>query len=250
MRYIFFFLIGANVALFAWGALGPDAGVGGHAKPGVAAGTDVSGSGVQPVELLAAGVPGRSGDGFDTAADRDGQGEVPVARCDTIGPLGSGKAAEELANQIRATGAAVRLFSRRGELQRDYWVLLPPLPTRQEALLRFQEFQSRNVDSFVITQGAMANAISLGLFTRKPLALDLQARLQGMGYKTVEVREVPRDNQEVWLRVVSRDAGPGHDPSWQVLMEDRPEVVRREAVCEEGLLSGLHALELPPTRGG
>ena len=50
----------------------------------------------------------------------------------------------------------------------DYWVYLPPL-ARQASLRQLRELQSRNIDSYIITVGDLANGISLEYFPAKTL---------------------------------------------------------------------------------
>src|SRR5690606_1236041 len=64
----------------------------------------------------------------------------------------------------------------------DYWVYLPPLVSRQASLRQLRELQSRNIDSYIITVRDLANAISLGIFSRKDSAESVVNRLQEVDY--------------------------------------------------------------------
>ena len=50
---------------------------------------------------------------------------------------------------------------------------------RQASLRQLRELQSRNIDSYIITVGDLANGISLGIFSRKDSAEGVVARLRG-----------------------------------------------------------------------
>lgn len=54
----------------------------------------------------------------------------------------------------------------------EYWVYLPPLASRQASLRQLRELQARRIDSYIITQGELANGISLGIFpaATRPIA--------------------------------------------------------------------------------
>jgi hypothetical protein len=82
----------------------------------------------------------------------------------------------------------------------DYWVYLPPLASRQASLRQLRELQSRNIDSYIITVGDLANGISLGIFSRKDSAEGVVARLSEVDYSAL-VRELPRKHTTHWLRV-------------------------------------------------
>ncbi len=180
-------------------------------------------------------------------AGPDAQRRNRAAACFSLGPLFGGRRVQDLADRIRATGAAVFLHAPQGELEKDFWVMIPPQASRQEAQLRYQEFRARSVDSFVITQGPMANAISLGLFTQEALAEEQVARLEAMGYTDVELRTIPRENQEIWLGIASWQTDPGNAPAWQSLLTRPADRKWRREPCREPLLSAAHELEFGPS---
>lgn len=87
----------------------------------------------------------------------------------------------------------------------DYWVYLPPLVSRQASLRLLRELQSRNIDSYIITVGDLANGISLGIFSRRDSAESVVKRLQLVDY-TAMIRELPRTHRRYWVVV----AGSSH----------------------------------------
>lgn len=64
----------------------------------------------------------------------------------------------------------------------EYWVYLPPLASRQASLRQLRELQARRIDSYIITQGELANGISLGIFPRNDSANSVMQRLRDVGY--------------------------------------------------------------------
>ncbi len=80
----------------------------------------------------------------------------------------------------------------------DYWVYLPPLVSRQASLRQLRELQSRNIDSYIITVGDLANGISLGIFSRRDSAESVVKRLQLLDY-TASIRELPRTHRRYWV---------------------------------------------------
>lgn len=82
----------------------------------------------------------------------------------------------------------------------DYWVYLPPLVSRQASVRQLSELQSRNIDSYIITVGDLANGISLGIFSRKDSAESVLSRLQSIGYSP-SLRELPRVHRTYWVRL-------------------------------------------------
>jgi len=93
--------------------------------------------------------------------------------------------------QVRAVDAAAGL---------DYWVYLAPLASRQASLRQLKELQARKIDSYIITQGDLANGISLGIFPRSDSAESVMQRLRDAGYEPM-LRELPRAQRSFWVRV-------------------------------------------------
>jgi cell division protein FtsN len=82
----------------------------------------------------------------------------------------------------------------------EYWVYLEPLASRQASLRQLRELQARRIDSYIITQGELANGISLGMFPRKESAESVMQRLRDVGYEP-RIRELARAHRSFWVRV-------------------------------------------------
>jgi len=82
----------------------------------------------------------------------------------------------------------------------EYWVYLPPLASRQASLRQLRELQARRIDSYIITQGDLANGISLGIFPRNDSANSVMQRLRDVGYEP-QIRELSRAHRSFWVRV-------------------------------------------------
>jgi hypothetical protein len=82
----------------------------------------------------------------------------------------------------------------------EFWVYLPPLASRQASLRQLRELQARRIDSYIITQGELANGISLGIFPRSDSAGSVMQRLREVGYEP-QMRELSRAHRSFWVRV-------------------------------------------------
>lgn len=82
----------------------------------------------------------------------------------------------------------------------DYWVYLAPLASRQASLRQLRELQARRIDSYIITEGDLANGISLGIFPRLDSAEAVMQRLRGAGYEPA-LQELPRAHRRFWVRI-------------------------------------------------
>ena len=83
----------------------------------------------------------------------------------------------------------------------EFWVHVRPLPSRGEAMTLLRKLQARSVDSYIITQGDLADGISLGLFRQKSSADALQKRVTGLGFEDVAIREVGSTTTEFWVEI-------------------------------------------------
>jgi len=82
----------------------------------------------------------------------------------------------------------------------EYWVHVPPRATRAEALRVLRELQKRKVDSYIITQGELAEGVSLGLFRNKASASGLQKKVEGYDIPA-EVKVITKSVREYWVEI-------------------------------------------------
>ncbi|MFU7351981.1 SPOR domain-containing protein [Pseudomonas paraeruginosa] len=130
------------------------------------------------------------------------QAETPAGSESACLYLGGGGAeADARRLQQRLLGLDIEAeVEARGEMSVDYWVYLPPLASREAALRQLKELQARNIDSYLIGEGALANGVSLGMFSARDSAESAQARLKTAGYEA-ELKELPRGQRDFWVRV-------------------------------------------------
>lgn len=130
-----------------------------------------------------------------------------------------------LRQRLMSMGVEARLESVDANAGTDYWVYLPPLVSRQAAVRQLKDLQARNMDSYIITVGALANGISLGIFSRIGAAEALQRDLERIGYEAL-IRELARTHRSYrleldapgWRELRSRLVGQLSDdfPSMQI----------------------------------
>ncbi|MGK9067572.1 SPOR domain-containing protein [Stutzerimonas chloritidismutans] len=112
----------------------------------------------------------------------------------------------------------------------DYWVYLPPLVSRQASLRQLRELQSRNIDSYVITVGDLANGVSLGIFSRKDSAESVVSRLQALDY-AASIRELPRAHRRYWVKVAQKGQRLLSNHMLQNLARDFPALESQQMPC-------------------
>jgi len=94
-----------------------------------------------------------------------------VMACFTLGPLKDEADAGRMYKALLALDLrAEQRLSERRELK-GYWVFLPPLKSYADARRKVQMLQEKGLDDmYIMGKGEVANAISLGLFSRKSTA--------------------------------------------------------------------------------
>lgn len=157
------------------------------------------------------------------------EAEAPSSReCQGFGPFEDILVAQDVAERLNARGTSVTLNAMdvaTGEF--DYRVVMAPLPSLQEAFRRLRELKSREIDSYVITQGEDAQGISLGVFSSMDGAGNHQAFLDERGYET-SIKQIPRLSRGYWIQ---SDDGLLTETDVQNLVSEFPEVSLTETAC-------------------
>lgn len=82
----------------------------------------------------------------------------------------------------------------------EYWVYLQPLPSTQASMRQLKELQARNIEGYLITQGDLANGVSLGFFAHEDTAQNVVQRLSSAGYEPV-IRQIAREQRLYWVLI-------------------------------------------------
>jgi len=119
-------------------------------------------------------------------------------RCYSVGPLADRIDAKHLKVRAEALGFNSELRGLATGTSIEHWVHIPPQSNRQQSLRLLRELQGRGIDSYIITQGDLAEGISLGLFRSSDSASKLSQKMKGLDYEVV-IQEVSRGKKELWL---------------------------------------------------
>ena len=184
MRWVFYSLLILNVVYLGWHLVAR------VAPPAPAAVLPVSQA---PERLRLLSEAGRA-----SAPSPAGRQAGTPALCLVAGPWAERGQAEQLRADSADVASQGRVHAVTVRQDRLNWVYLPPQSRREEALAALRELQSRGVDSFIVSEGDDANAVSLGYFASEASARGLQVRMRNAGYPA-EVRETWRDAVEYWV---------------------------------------------------
>jgi hypothetical protein len=151
--------------------------------------------------------------------------------CLELGPVAAGDAAraEEAVNGL---AAGLKVALRRTEDSTRWWVYLPPFATRQAATQRVAELRKQGVEdsSLISDDPQLRNAISLGVFRSEDAANKRVEDLRRRGVRGVEVAQ--------------REAVPARA---YVQLRDAPEPVRGRLGELKDRFPGAEVRECPGT---
>ncbi|MGD8177418.1 SPOR domain-containing protein [Marinimicrobium sp. ARAG 43.8] len=150
--------------------------------------------------------------------------------CVLVGPYGAEEEAQAPFDRLRALDIDVSLEPLTVSDGRGYWVHLPPELSQRAALLRLHELQAKQIDSYVIPRGELANGISFGMFSREALAVARQEALRQQGYDA-KIHEIERTHRELWLTMPSAQAAALDDSLWTQLIPAGSTLERRQNLC-------------------
>ncbi len=187
MRWIFLSLLLANMSVFLWHQQHEVGQVRVHAEQKAA---PVVVRGASSLRLL-------SELGGDAVSAGSG---TSSGQCFLLGGFTQELRVRQLEQRLLSLDIHVRIAVTEVSQGVDQWVYIAPLPSRQAALQMLRELQSRNIDSYLITEGELANGILLGTFPRSDAAVSVVERVRQAGFDA-QTRELPRAYHEFWVQV-------------------------------------------------
>jgi hypothetical protein len=112
----------------------------------------------------------------------------------------------------------------------SFWVYLPPEMSEKEALRRLHELQKKNIESYTISEGELANGISFGRFSDLGQAETKVTEIKNQGY-SAEIKVLPKTIQETWV-MLDQDAAKKIDESvWGELLAQQQGLEKRQNFC-------------------
>ncbi|TDR23509.1 SPOR domain-containing protein [Marinicella litoralis] len=218
MRYFFILLLMANIAFFVWTKrLSP---------PTKKAFTTVD-VGVTPLQLVAE---------LDTETNNTPIPEKPVdinddvqQMCFSVGPFDIEANIHAAAETLNPLVLKTNIRKITTTQEAGYWVYLPALSSRAEALKKGRELAAAFVrDYYVVTSGDNENSISLGLY-REPYNAD--NRINELSKKGFQVNKEIRIEQwpEFWLDFSATETQLTSLPDLKATF---PDVSQNEVICK------------------
>jgi hypothetical protein len=197
VRIVFFLLLLANLAFFAWTYLGA-----GRASDE----PQLIEQQLNPHEirlLSSEEVSKLAAERAKQAAERPKTPpKPPVAACLELGGFSLGDV-PQVQKVLEPLGLGARLTQRRADEVASYWVFIPPLRSRQSANLKAAELRKLGVEDFFVVQEdpKLRFAISLGVFKTEEAANSRLADLKTKGVRTARSGARETSVQKVYFSI-------------------------------------------------
>jgi len=159
--------------------------------------------------------------------DSDGNNTV----CDALGPFSDIVDGQAVLERLEALDTPVRLQALdepTGEY--DFRVMIPPASSLEDAFRKLRELKSRGIDSYVITKGEDALAISLGVYSSDTAAKVAQKSHVKEGYQS-RITRIPRLNRNFWLIHQKSTALILPEPVFQEFVAEFPQIALASLNC-------------------
>lgn len=136
----------------------------------------------------------------------------------------------QVKERLKALGLSAEVKNIDIEDAPDYWVIVSPAENKKAALQTLHELQAKNIESYLIPQGDMANAISLGVYGQEANAAKQKEEMSLLGYP-IEMRTKTHFLKEQWLVLSGDSAARLGDEIWLGIQEDFPDLEKRPGYC-------------------
>ena len=221
MRYLFITFLLANVAFFVWSQ---------RLSPAPQNKFKVVDEGVPKLQLLAEAEPSSSNqNNIENESNFNINADIQQL-CYSVGPFELEANANAAQESLDAVVLKTNIRKITTTQEAGYWVYLPALASRSEALKKGRELAASFVkDYYVVTSGDNENSISLGLY-REPYNADNRiAELSKKGFqvsKEIRIEQWP----EFWLDFSITETQKGLLPDLKLTY---PDVSQNEVICKQ-----------------
>ena len=165
------------------------------------------------------------------------QEEELVQVCVLSGPFAREQRARELADRIGALGVNASLLTETLETPGSIMVYTGPFASGQQAQRELRVLQASGLDSFVVDNGDLANAISLGVFRTTENARTQQDIIEQLGYQT-QTYQYMVENDQYFINFSGQVLGAITEEYWANIANEYKDISIEQKACNEVASSG------------
>ena len=138
-----------------------------------------------------------------TASNHQADNAESASRCWKLGPVADEAIVQKLTSEMDALGMPVVAERPAKEVQKGYWVYIPPLESGEASSAKRLELHSSGIGTFVSRDGELKNGINLGLFNSLANAQARQKDVASDGFVT-EIDTSTNIPSGLWVVLSSR----------------------------------------------
>lgn len=190
VRALFMLLLALNIGGACWLAFA-------HRAP--ANGTPATDPDVPKLVLLSERDAASEMAGAELANAPESKADLANDRCRTLGPFPTQADTRAAMNALTPLSKRIRMRETHATQTRGYWVYLPAMASREQALGAARTLSTKGVrDYYVVTAGDQQNTISLGLFRDQGNAERRRAEIAALGFAP-QVNARTEDTPAYWV---------------------------------------------------
>lgn len=121
-------------------------------------------------------------------------------QCELVGPITDKSRADSLLKLLKIGGVRASLVVQEMKRAPGYWVYYGPVASESARQEKWREFQSKGIDSYLITSGKLKGAISVGVFENIDSAQRMKQKMSGHGYQS-KLSEIEKSSEVYWLLI-------------------------------------------------
>lgn len=219
LRVLFLLLLALNLGVAGWLYFAP--------KPKQIE-VERTDPGIAPLVLLAERESGGDANAAELAAAPEPRSALGHDHCLGIGPFPTQADTRRALNLLTPLVERIQFRESRATQPRGYWVYLPAMDSREQALGVARQLSTRGVrDYYVVTAGDQQNTISLGLFRDQNNAERRRAEIAGLGFSPLLVQRT-EDLPVYWIDFADDPANP---VDWRRVLPEWTELKEQKVAC-------------------
>jgi cell division septation protein DedD len=219
VRIVFLLLLALNLGAAAWLYFAPQ-----NSRAEIVA-TDPN---VPKLELLSEQDRGAAVNSAEMAAAPETRAELRNDSCLSIGPFATQADMRTALNSLTPVVPRIQFREAHSVETRGYWVYLPAMGSREQALTVARQLSSKGVrDYYVVTAGDQQNTISLGLFRDRSNADKRRNEVAALGFAPDVVTRT-EDLPVYWVDFAQDSR---HPADWRRRVANLPDLRQESVSC-------------------
>jgi hypothetical protein len=164
----------------------------------------------------------------ELAAAPESAADLRNDTCVSIGPFPTQADMRAALNALTSAVTRIQYREAHATETRGYWVYLPALASREQALAAARQLSSKGVrDYYVVTAGDQQNTISLGLFHDQGNAEKRRNEIAVLGFKPEMIART--EELPVYWVDFAQDS---HNPvNWRSRVSNQPDLRQQSVTC-------------------